>query len=167
MSPLLLEVTGWVLFLVGLFLSLTGLPGPLLAVISLLIWWGFGLWAWFGTVELTILIVLLLLAETAEQAGGLVGLKWSGIRPLGWKLALAGGAIGLLVSVFMLNPVFIIVGLIGGAWLGEYVESGDPTEALRVALGFALGKFGGYLVKNAITVGVFFYVAVLRLWDFI
>lgn len=158
MIPLFVELLGWILLLAGIGTSLVGLPGPLLGILSLVIWWWLGVGPPLGAVELIILIALLSTAEAAEQLGGFVGMKWSGIHRTGWVYAIAGGIIGGLLSVLLLNPIWILVALIAGAWIGELRAGTSPLEALRVVLSFLLGKFGGYLFKNVSVTGVLLYL---------
>lgn len=167
MSPLLVELIGWSLLLLGVVLSLAGLPGPFVSALAVVLFYYVGSWKGLGVAGFIILITLLIIGEITEQLGGFVGMHWSGIRPLGWKLAIVGGIIGVPLSVIFLNPLLIVVGMIGGAWAGETLGGSKPLEALKVALGFAFGKFGGYVVKNVISLSVLLYLLCIRTWPLV
>lgn len=161
------EVLGWVLVLSGTVLSWIGLPGPFVFIAGLLVWLIGSSITWIGMTHALILIVLLLLAETAEQLGGFLGMSWTGIKRTGWIGAIVGAIAGVLLAGFLLNPLIVVLGLLAGAWVGEIVGGTPPLGALKVALGFGLGKFGGYVVKNTLVVSLLGYLVIVRGWKLI
>lgn len=161
------EMIGWLLVLSGTGLSLVGLPGPFLFILGLLVWLLASSVTWLGTTHVIILIVLLLFAETAEQLGGFVGMSWSGMEHSGWLGAITGAIVGVILAGLFLNPLLVVLGLLAGAWIGEVVGGTPPFEALKVALGFGLGKLGGYVIKNTLVVSLACYLVIVRGWGLI
>jgi uncharacterized protein YqgC (DUF456 family) len=160
-SLLLYEGLGWIAVLTGSVTSLFGLPGTIVFALGILVWYLASL-PWFGLTQFLILLFILGVAEGAEQLGGFIGMSWSGIESSGWKGAAIGAVAGLIFSLFFLNPLLIVAGLLVGAWLGEVIGGRKPLPALKTTLGFALGKFGGYFVKNLLVQGLLIWLVIRR-----
>lgn len=163
MTVVTVELVGWVCVGVGGVLSLVGLPGPLVAIVGLVVWGYYGVPAAFHPYELIVMGLLFALAEGFEQLGGFIGLSLSGIHRVGWWGMMLGSLVGTVVAAVTFNPLAIPVGMVLGAIAGEYYEQESLRSALGSALGFLLGKAGGYLAKNTIVFLVILYAVFTRL----
>lgn len=162
MTAVLVEALGWGLLLIGLVISLLGIPGPLLMVAVLL------LWAWllpelYSFTELLFAGGILLLAELLEQLGGFLGLRGGKTRSSALYGSVTGGLIGAAISLVTFNPVFVLAGLLLGAVIGERRAGGTWKESFRAGGYFVLGKTGGYLGKVLLTVTGMVVLLLLRL----
>lgn len=149
---------------VGMLLTIVGLPGPWLPVVAALViqwqspetfnWWTIGAAVAVGV-----------LAEIAEFIAGAVGAAKAG----GTKRAAAGALVGGLVGAILGTPVFPIVGTVLGAIVGAGVGAAlmDKTkiernwsQALRVGQGAAIGRVVATAVKAAATLLISIILAV-------
>jgi uncharacterized protein YqgC (DUF456 family) len=141
---------------VGLFLTILGLPGLWLMVAAM---GGFALVTrahfYVGWQSLVTLVVLGLIAEIMELVAGAAGSKAAGGRKRGMIGAIIGALIGgIFGSILIPVPV---VGTIVGACLGAFIGAAaleltdrDFVHAMRVGVGAAKGRFMGIVIKLAI-----------------
>jgi len=150
---------------IALLFFLAGLAGTILPVLpgAPLILAGmviYGLFTGFAKLDLlffagqTCLTVLTFAVDYFANAWGIT-------RYGGSKLAVWGGAVGLLAGVF-LGPQGLILGPFFGAFLGELLTSRRSLHALRVGAGSLIGFLSGTLVKLALEIGmVIWFFAVI------
>ncbi len=158
-----IELLGWGLLAVGVVLSVIGFPGPLVAMIGLLIWGYYGVPAEFHLYELIGMGLVFGLAEALEQLGGLIGLSLSNLHRSGWWGLWLGNFVGFVVGVVTLNPLMVPIGMVLGAVGGEYYEQRSLRDALGTAVRFLLGKAGGYLAKIGLVLLTLLYAVLTRL----
>lgn len=173
LASLLFAVLGAVCLLVQLIL----LPGNWLLVLLACIFQVWSLVATDGGAPLfswwTIAagLVLAFLGELAETAMGAAGAKATGARTRGMWGAIIGSVIGGIAGMVLFSFVPIIGSLLGGlggaaagAFLMElsYADRG-PGRAAMAAVGAAVGRTAGLLMKLSIGVAIWvlFVVAAL------
>ncbi|MEO7433263.1 MAG: DUF456 domain-containing protein [Dokdonella sp.] len=157
MDPhLLWYVLAAVLILVGIVGSvLPVLPGvPIVFAGMLLAAWA-DQFAHVGTITLTILGVLTVIALVIDFVAGVMGAKRVGAS----RHAVIGAAIGTLVGIFLGIPG-LLLGPFVGALLGELVAGGT----LRKAADVGVGAWVGFLVGTVAKLGICF--AMLGLFAF-
>jgi len=109
-------------------------------------WGGWGPWL-FGLI--TLLGVVGILAET--YVGG-AGARMAGAS---YKAIFAGLILGT-IGLFVLPPFGLIIGLLVGTFVAEYIRLRDWRQAGRAMLGMGLGygaSFGVKLVFGALMIG--------------
>lgn len=145
-----------VLILVGVVGSvLPVLPGvPVVFAGMLLAAWA-DQFAHVGTITLTILGVLTVIALIVDFVAGVMGAKRVGAS----RHAVIGAAIGTLVGIFLGIPG-LLLGPFVGALLGELIAGGT----LRKAADVGVGAWVGFLVGTVAKLGVCF--AMLGLFAF-
>lgn len=124
------------LMLVGLLGSfLPGLPGaPLVFLGALLYGWYTG----FAEVTAGLLVVFFLLTVAAlllEYAASALGARRYGASRAG----VAGALLGGLVGIFLFPPLGLVLGPLGGAFLGELLSGRGWQSAGRSGFGSVLG----------------------------
>lgn len=145
-----------VLILVGIVGSvLPVLPGvPIVFAGMLLAAWA-DQFARVGTITLTVLGVLTVIALIVDFVAGVMGAKRVGAS----RHAVIGAAIGTLVGIFLGIPG-LLLGPFVGALLGELVAGGT----LRKAADVGVGAWVGFLVGTVAKLGICF--AMLGLFAF-
>ncbi len=150
--------------LVGMLLTLAGLPGPWLPVLAALViqWQLPGTYNWW-TIGAAVAIGVL--AEIAEFFAGAVGAAKAG----GTKRAAAGALVGGLLGAILGTPVFPIVGTVLGAIVGAGVGAAlmdktkverDWKQALHVGTGAAVGRVVATAIKSGATLLISIILAV-------
>ncbi len=143
MEGMLTVVTG-VLMLVGLL----GIFLPLVPDV-LLIWGaslGYGLlvgWGESGPWLFGLITLLGLLAAAAEAWVSGAGAYKAGASPWSILAGLAGGVAGF----FLLPPLGMVIGLLAGTFLVEYLRRKDARQAARAMVGMGLGYGVSFVVK--------------------
>jgi len=146
-----LAIVGIVLGLVILGVGYAGcilpvLPGPIVAFLSLLCLHLTGVHA-YGWVTLLVLggaAVLILVLDNVVPI-------W-GIRRIGGsRWGILGGAVGVVVGLFVFPPFGIILGPLVGAILGELISGNTGGKALASGAGTLLGFLAGAVAKTALT----------------
>lgn len=154
-----IDLLSGLLLIAALVLSVLGMPGSLLAIAPILLW---GLWGGsitFSAGQSVVLILLCVLSEGFEQLGFLVGMKVIGVHSYGIWGSIIGAFVGIPLAILFLNPLLIMVTIVGGSYVGELMAGKTYDEALWAVLGFLLGKFGGYIAKNVLFLAVLGYIA--------
>lgn len=149
-----------VLLLAGVVLNLIGAPGTVLMAVAVLAFGWLTEWHVFGLWSLLLIFILAVAAEALEFLGGLAGAKAGGASPRGVRWALGGALLGALLMVLTFNPLPVLLGLLGGAVLGEHKEHGDWRRALKSALGVLAGKAAGIVAKTGIALLILLYCVV-------
>jgi uncharacterized protein YqgC (DUF456 family) len=146
------------LMVLSLLLIFLGLPGTwaIIAIVALWSFWTDSLY--FGWSFFFLLIGLAGLGELVEFIAGYYGAKRFG----GSSKGSIGGIIGALVGGFMCAPIFFGLGALPGALAGgfagcflmEKIHGAGSMPAAKAALGATLGRFGGFVVKLSIGIGI-------------
>ncbi len=146
-----MEVLFTVLLGLGMLIGLVGVVIPVLPDIiliwlsallyGLLVGWGDkGPWLFAG---ISVLGVVGLLAEGWVSG---VGARKGGASMLSILAGLGLGLVGLLAA----GPLGLVVGMLLGTWLVEYLREGDPVRALRATVGLGVGYGASFVVKLAL-----------------
>lgn len=146
-----LEILVTILIGLGMLVGLVGIVIPVLPDIiliwlsallyGLLVGWGeAGPWFFAG---ISILGLLGLLAEGWVSG---VGARKGGASMLSILAGLGLGLVGLLST----GPLGLVVGMLLGTWLVEYLGEGDPVKALRATVGLGVGYGASFAVKLAL-----------------
>lgn len=154
MSPLEIGITTLfiLVLLFGIFSIPFGLPGAVIILVDAFLYGIVTQFSALGPRILITLLVLTLLAESADMATGMAGVMKFGLSRRGlWAFAL-GGAIG----AFLLTPLLLGLGLILGVFLGgssglltlEMLKRNRLKPSLRVPAGAILGRIAGIGVKG-------------------
>ncbi len=158
----------FVLMLCSLFLLFLGLPGNWLILGIAALWAFFSSAPDFGWQFFVLLGSLAALGEVVEFLAGHFGTKKYG----GSGKGSIGGMIGAVLGGIACAPLFFgfgaLLGALGGGFAGCWLleKSGGATNqaASRAAFGATLGRFGGFVVKLGIGIGMIWLIA-SRLWD--
>lgn len=157
-----------ILMILSLILIFLGLPGTWVII-------GFvGLWAFFAGAGVftwqffALLVGAAVFGEIAEFLAGYFGGKRYG----GTNQGSLGGIVGAIAGAILGAPILFGLGALPGALLGCFigcflVEKGrgmDSSAAARAAWGATLGRFGGFVVKLSIGVGII-WIAAPKIWE--
>jgi uncharacterized protein YqgC (DUF456 family) len=151
----------------ALFLLFLGLPGTW-TILGIAVLWAFLTnapnfsWTFF-----LLLACLAAVGEAMEFIATYFGVKKFG----GSGRGSVGGMIGALVGGIMCAPLFFgfgaLLGALGGGfvgcWLVEKCSGANSSDAVNAAFGATLGRFGGFVVKLGIGIGMIWLI-VPRLW---
>lgn len=154
----------------ALFLAIAffiaGIAGILLPVLPghPIIWLGmflYGLLTGFHRVTWAFLFVQAILVAVAfglDYLGNIWGVRRYG----GSRVAVLGGAAGLLLGALFFGPVGILLGPFVGASLGELLAGRPLPQAFRVGLGTLIGLLGGTALKLCLAAGMigWFFVTI-------
>jgi len=164
----LLAVGCIVLMVLALFLIFLGLPGTW-SILGITALWAFLTNApnFSGTFFL-LLICLAAVGEAVEFIATYFGAKKYG----GSGKGSIGGMIGALIGGILCAPLFFgfgaLLGALGGGfagcWLVEKCSGANNANAANAAFGATLGRFGGFVVKLGIGIGMIWLI-VPRLWS--
>jgi uncharacterized protein YqgC (DUF456 family) len=158
-----MELTIAIIIIAGLVLNGLGiigcilpvLPGPLLSWLSLLLFLllpdhSIG----HGTLGIT--FGLMALVTAIDLAVPVMGAKRFGASREG----MIGGAIGIVVGLFMFPPVGIILGPLIGTIVGDLIAGGTIVAAVNSGVGSLVGFLMGTAVKLAYCIGIVIYFSV-------
>ena len=156
-----------ILMVLSLFLLFLGLPGNWLILGITALWAFFTGSPEFGWQFFALLVCLAGSGEVIEFIAGYFGTKKYG----GSGKGSVGGMIGALVGGILCAPLFFgfgallgaLAGGFAGCWLVEIMCGAGNAAALRAAFGATLGRFGGFIVKLGIGIGMIWLVTP-RLW---
>lgn len=146
-----------VLGVVGSVLPL--LPGAILSVVGILVyWWSTG----FTEPSLLALFGLLLVGGVAivtDYGAGIIAARVGGASN---RTALVAGVAGF-VLLFVLGPLGMFLGVAGTVFVIEYLEHEDAEESVRRALYATVGVLASSVVQVLLTLSMLvgFVVAVL------
>ena len=157
-----------VLMALALFLIFLGLPGTW-AILGIAALWAFLTnapdfnWTFF-----LLLASLAAVGEVMEFIATYFGAKKYG----GSGKGSIGGIIGALIGGILCAPLFFgfgaLLGALGGGfagcWLVEKFSGANSSDAANAAFGATLGRFGGFVVKLGIGIGMIWLI-VPRLWS--
>jgi len=164
---LAVAITGIVLGLAALVAGFAGcilpvLPGPPIAFLSLLCLQFTGVYD-YGVVTLVVLGAVSLLIAVLDSLVPVWGVQRIG----GSKAGILGGAVGVVVGLFVFPPFGIILGPLVGAITGELIAGNPAKKAFTSGVGTLLGFLCGALAKTAVTsviAGYFLWGAIHVFW---
>jgi uncharacterized protein YqgC (DUF456 family) len=134
----------------GVLLNIFSLPGNwVMMLAAALLSWGTG-WSRPSLSALGVMVVILLMGETVDLLGSVVGARKFGASKGATWAALAGAIAGALIG----TPVPVVGNILGAilgafiaAWVVELVKKKPMKSATWAAVGAALGKTMGITVK--------------------
>lgn len=145
------------LMILSLALIFFGLPGTwvILGIVGI---WSFLSGVSFGWQFFALLIVLAGAGEVLEFGAGYLGARKFG----GSNKGSLGGIVGAIAGAIVMAPLFFGLGALIGALAGGFtgcfiVEKGcgaSSPQAAKAAFGATLGRFGGFVIKLGIGVGI-------------
>ncbi|MCU4925546.1 DUF456 domain-containing protein [Halobacteria archaeon AArc-dxtr1] len=133
-------------------------PGGLLSLSGVyLYWWSSG-FAEPGTLALAVLTTLGVLTLIAEFLGGAIAARAGGAS---WGTTAVAAVVGLAL-MFVLGPLGLLVGLFGTVFALEFARHGDVAGGTRTALYATLGILASTAVQVLLTTAILlgFLVAV-------
>lgn len=158
-SPWISYIGVLLVSLIGLFLSLVGLPGIwLIPLATILFAWVTGIDTYVGVGAIAAIILLGLAAEIIEFFAGAVGAKSAGGAKRSMVGAVLGGIIGGIAGTPILPIVGTIFGSVMGAFLGAYLlqltKKSSADAAKKTGTGAAIGRVIGIITKTAFGVAM-------------
>ena len=131
------------------------IPGPALAVLSLILLSLAKGWGVFSLTFWIVMLLLLLLVTLADYFIPLIGAQRYGAS----KMAMLGGTIGMIVGIFVIPPFGVFIGAFAGAVIAELIQGMESRQAVSVGWGVLLGSLASIGVQLAYCMLVlFFYV---------
>lgn len=131
-------------------------PGGLLSLSGVyLYWWASG-FAEPGTITLVILTILGAVTIFAEFFAGALAARVGGASWTTTSIA----AIVAIVSLLVVGPVGLLVGLFGTVFVVEYVRRGDATHSARSALFATVGTLASSAIQAMLTATMLFVFVV-------
>lgn len=127
------------------------LPGPLLSVGGVLLyWWGTG-YTDPGPVVLSGFLLVGVVGLLADVLGGAVGASLAG----GSRWAMVLAALAGLILIPVAGPLGVLLGVAGVTFVVAYRETTDVRSGLRAAAGATLGLLASVVVQFVLTLGMF------------
>lgn len=141
-----------------------GLPGIPLMLISVLGYIVYDKMMHFSVSFIVIVSILGAIGIISEYLLAYLGAKFFGASRYSAIGAVVGTFVGLIFFSFLFPPMGLIIGAIGGAIIGEYLNSKDLDKAIKAAWGTVLGLISGSVFRFliALTIFIMFIVKVLR-----
>lgn len=146
------------MLLVGVSLTMIGLPGNFLILLTAL---GYGYWegfSHFNTTFLSVLFAAFIVGETVEFVAGALGAKRE--KASGWTItaavlgAIVGGAVGTSIVPLIGSFLGAMAGAFAASYGVEYGKTKDAAKAIRVAQSVMVGQIVGMIAKFAVGIGM-------------
>jgi uncharacterized protein len=136
-------------------------PGGLLSVVGVLLYWWNSGFTEPGTVSLLVLASLGVLTMLVEFFGGSIAARAGGAS---WATTGAAAVVGIVLMV-VTGPLGLLVGLFGTVFLLEYARGGDIDGSTRSAFYATVGILASTATQVLLTSAILFgfLVAVLVL----
>lgn len=136
-------------------------PGGLLSVAGVYLYWWYSGFTEPGPVSLVVLTVLGVTAILIEFFGGSIAARAGGAS---WVTTAAAAVVGIALMV-VTGPLGLLVGLFGTVFLLEFIRGGDVDRSTRSALYATAGILASTAVQVLLTVSILlgFVVAVVVL----
>lgn len=165
--PLLINTTMTLMLVVGICLTLTGLPGNLLiVVVSLAYGWQEGFLS-LTSGSLLVLVGLYLSGEVIEFLAGSIGAKKEQASGKTIAAAFFGAIVGGIMGTGILPVIGTLVGSVTGGFFAsysvEYKYAKDKRRAIQVAKGVVRGQLLGILVKCIVAISMS-GIVIYKLW---
>ncbi|WP_416841017.1 DUF456 domain-containing protein [Haloferax sp. DFSO52] len=135
------------------------LPGAILSVVGVLVyWWSTG-FSDPGLLWVFSLLVVGLIAIVTDYGAGVIAARVGGAST---RTAILAGVVGF-VLLFVLGPIGLVLGVAGTVFVIEYLEHQDTHESGRRALYTTIGVLASSVVQVLLTVSMLvgFVVAVV------
>jgi uncharacterized protein YqgC (DUF456 family) len=161
----MISIAIFVLMLILLLAGLVGvalriLPGVSLMFVMTLIYAFVNHFERLSVTDIVILGVIALAAELIDYFSGVYGAKIFGAS----KAGIIGGMIGSMIGLFLLPPLGLFIGLVGGVALVELViKKKTVRHSTRAAAGALIGSITG-LVINLILAITFIVIFSIKYW---
>ncbi|SEH15397.1 hypothetical protein SAMN04487967_2056 [Natronorubrum sediminis] len=131
-------------------------PGGLLSLSGVyLYWWASG-FAEPGTITLGILTVLGVVTLFAEFFAGALAARVGGAS---WTTTTIAGVVAI-VSLLVVGPVGLLIGLFGTVFVVEYLRRGDANHSARSALFATVGTLASSAIQAMLTATMLFVFVV-------
>ena len=146
-EPLAIVALG--LLVVGIVGSVVPLlPGPLVSLAGVLLYWWQSDYAEPEASLLVALVIVGLVAVVAEYFAGAVSARAGGASTVATLLAAIVG----VVLFFVAGPIGIVLGVGGTVFAVEFYRHQDPEQSLRTAIYAAVGMLASTVVQALLTV---------------
>ncbi|RQH00057.1 DUF456 domain-containing protein [Natrarchaeobius oligotrophus] len=127
-------------------------PGGLLSLSGVYLYWWHSGFAEPGTVALVVLTVLGVVTLLAEFFGGSIAARAGGAS---WVTTGSAAVVGIALMI-VTGPVGLLVGLFGTVFVLEYVRDGDAGHSARSALYATVGILASTAVQVLLTLSILF-----------
>jgi hypothetical protein len=142
----------------GLLSIVLGFPGTFIILADVIVYSWITKFDKIGFKIIIVLLILSLLAETADFFLGMMGARKYGSSKKGVVASIIGGIVGAI----LLTPYLFGLGIVIGAFLGsfagvfivEYMERKNMKPALRAGYGAMIGRVAGTLLKGCFAVSM-------------
>jgi len=151
-----LIILGLVIALIGLLGCILPLiPGPPLSFLSLLMLSYAKGWEPFSLTFLLVMAGMTIAVTISEYMLPIGGAKRYGASKRGIWLSIGG----MILGIFLFPPWGMVIGAVGGAFIGEILAGRTAKEALRASWGAVVGNLFVTGLKIALCgIMLFFYV---------
>lgn len=151
----------------GIFITLLGLPGLWVMVVSALLYAWYTHFAYVGWWTLVSLALIAAVAEVIEFVAGSAGAKKAGgSRRAAWGALIGGilGAILLTIPVPVIGTTIgLCIGVFVGALMGEITLRDDAAHSIRVGIAATKARIYAIIVKLLFSVAMLALVAIKAL----
>jgi uncharacterized protein YqgC (DUF456 family) len=125
-------------------------PGPILSIAGVLLyWWSTG-YASPDALLLAVLLVVGVLAVAIDLLAGVVGARAGGAST---PTAVLAGVVGFL-AFFLAGPLGLVAGVAGTVFVVVVVREGDVRTGGRAALVTTIGVLGSAIVQAMLTIAI-------------
>ena len=132
-------------------------PGGLLSLSGVYLYWWHSGFAEPGTVGLVVLTLLGVMTLLAEFFGGAIAARAGGASWTTTALAAVVGIVLLLIT----GPIGLLVGLFGTVFFLEFARNGNVDQSARSALYATIGMLASTAVQALLTTTILFGFLVL------
>lgn len=146
-----LTIVALALLVVGVAGSVVPLlPGALLSLAGVLLYWWQSGYAEPGPILLVVLVLVGLVGVIADYFAGAVSAAAGGASTVTTVFAAIVG----IVLFFVVGPLGVIVGVMGTVFVVEFYRHQDPEQSLRTAIYAAIGMLASTVVQALLTVTI-------------
>ena len=157
-AALLVNVLFSVILLGSVIMTIVGLPGNFMIVLTGL---AYGYYDHFEHIDYTVLAIvvgILIIGEVIEFGAGVIGAKQGKASKRSMVAAVIGTVIGGIWGTAILPLIGSILGALLGAFtftaLAEYTKMKNVQQAKQVAMSVLKGQIVGMIFKTAAAVGM-------------
>lgn len=161
MPGTLLVLLAFALLIAGVVGSLTPqVPGALLSLAGVLVYWGASGFTEPGTLVLASLVLVGLVTVAVDWLGGAVAAKAGGAST---GTAIVAGLVGLVLFLFT-GLLGVLVGVAGTVFALEYHRQRDARAGAKAALVTTAGMLGSAVVQALLTGAMLITMVGVALW---
>lgn len=131
-------------------------PGGLLSLSGVYLYWWTSSFAEPGTITLVILTVLGAVTIFAEFFAGALAARVGGAS---WTTTTIAAVVAI-VSLLVVGPVGLLIGLFGTVFVVEYLRRGDANHSARSALFATVGTLASSAIQAMLTATMLFVFVV-------